>query len=131
MTDKEKTDLKDKMSEVVKSLILQDGEAERNKLKDLFKNNLPTLTELIEELKNGQIINVYPSGQIFARGLKFISFDTYSKFIDNLNPKQEPPSDIKQSKFTKSIRQVIWFLAAILTVYGVYELIVKYAASLF
>ena len=94
MTDKEKAELKNEMSEIIKSRIKEKEQAERNELKDLFKNNLPTLTELIEELKQGQVINVYPSGQIFTSGLKFKSFDTYSKFIDGLNE----PKDRSRNK---------------------------------
>lgn len=96
MTDNEKTDLKERISDVIKSRIDQNGHIDRNELRELFKNNLAVLDSLIEELKDGQVIKSNLSGRTYLSGLKFKSFKTYRQFIDEINnPK---PTVVKYEK---------------------------------
>lgn len=81
MTDK----IKNEICETIKLTIDSKGHILLADLNNLFDNNKKELFEVIEELKDGQVVRTPPAGHSLLPGLRYKSFKTYDKFIDDVN----------------------------------------------
>lgn len=91
MTDK----IKNEICETIKSTIDSKGHILLSDLNKLFDNNKKELFEVIEELKDGQVVRTPPARHSLLPGLKYKSFKTYQQFIDEMN---NPPPTVVEYK---------------------------------
>lgn len=87
------SDIKNKICETIKSTIDSKGHILLSDLNKLFDTDKKELFEVIEELKDGQVVRTPPARHSLLPGLKYKSFKTYSQFIDGIN--NPPPTVIE------------------------------------